>query len=506
MPKSKIFFFCLLAFIGGIALRSFVNVPIFYLFLLLMVGVFVTVTIRSSRFEARSSKCSIWITGLILVCFALGVGRYELSEWLRQRDFSQRIESYNEQQVEFVGMVADEADLRTDHQKLTLAVRGVLENGQLKKTKGRVLTKVDLYPRYQYGDLLKVECQLQSPEPVEDFEYDKYLERYGIYSLCYQPKIKNLASGQGDLVKAGLLRFKSYFSQRLAEVLKEPYASFMGGLLLGAKKGMPSDLLETFKRVGITHIVAISGYNITILAVVFSNLALALGLGRKKSFWLVLVAVAFFVFITGAPASIIRAAVMGMLVMLAQKLGRISKARNAIILSAVLMLLVNPKVLVFDAGFQLSFVSTLGLIYLSRPLSKLLKFLPQALSLRESASSTLAATIMTLPLIIYLFGWLSVVAVLVNLLVLPFIPLAMLVGFITGVGAMIWLPLGEVLAWPSWLVLHYIISVAEFFAGFSWAAIEIPKVETWLLVVGYLVLGFVVLMANRLVKPKAKIQ
>lgn len=453
----------------------------------------------------------------MLISLALGYGRYHLAEWLRLKEINQRVEAYNGQEVELTGIVAHEPDLSADSQKLTVKVQELKVGGQGSNVncqmsnacpevalgdrgiKGQVLVKTGLYPRYDYGDQLQISCQLKAPEPIEDFAYDKYLQRYGIYSLCYQSKIKMLAADQGDPLLAGILQFKNYFTQRLSLVLKEPYAAFMGGLLLGAKKGLPEELATTFSRVGITHIVAVSGYNISILAVLFSQTALALGISRKKSFWLVLAGVGFFVVITGASASVVRAAVMGLIVLLAQKLGRLSQARNAITLSAVLMLAINPKILALDVGFQLSFLATLGLIYLSHPLAMVLKFVPKFLGLRESASTTLAATLMTLPLIAYQFGRLSLVALAVNLLVLPFIPLAMLVGFITGIAAMIWLPLGEVVGWASWLVLQYIIQAAEFFAHLSWASIALPEVSFWWLVVGYLVLGFTVLMANRLV-------
>ncbi len=499
MVKSKVFFYCLIGFIGGIAGRSFFALPVFYIYILFFVGIVILlITIIAGR---RSGGKGL-VFGLMIIFLAIGVGRFELGEWLRAKDADKRIESYNEQTVDFIAVVADEPDARTDHQKLTLGTRALWLGTEEVEVKGKVLAKVGLYPQYEYGDELLVNCKLRTPEPIEDFAYDKYLARYNVYSLCYSPRIKKLGSDQGDWLKDQLYSFKAYFSQKIAVVLKEPYAAFMGGLLLGAKKGMPPDLVEVFNKAGITHIVAISGYNITILAVIFSAMALRMGISRKRSFWLILIGVGFFVFITGAPASIVRAAIMGMIVLLAKKIGRPSQARNVIVLSGALMALVNPKVLVFDGGFQLSFVSTLGLIYISPLLTRLFRFLPEAFTLRESASSTVAATIATLPLIIFLFGRLSIVAVIVNMLVLPFIPLSMLVGFITGVGAMIWLPLGEVLGWVSWLVLHYIILVAEFFGGLSWASVDMPQVEGWVMVAGYVGLVFAVAIVKQFISEK----
>jgi len=432
---------------------------------------------------------------LCLLFIGLGVIRYDLA----LPDLNeQAIQFYNSQEVRFAGVVSQEPDVRKNHVKLTVEATQGIENAP-EQLEGKVLLKTSLYPEYSYGDLLDITCQLQAPEPLtfvtekatREFAYDKYLARYDIYSVCYRPKINLVASDQGNVIMSGLLAIKAKFVQAVQLSLPEPQASFLGGLILGAKKSIPDDLMDSFNRTGTTHIVALSGYNITIIAVLILNLCKSLWVSRRKAFWVSLLAITFFVLITGAQASVVRAGIMGMLVLLATQLGRMSRITNVLILAAVVMILVNPKVLVFDAGFQLSFLATIGLVYLSPKLEKFFKWLPSLFEIKASLTATLSAIILTAPLILFQFGRFSIVAPLVNVLILPAIPIAMAFGFITGLLALIWLPLGQIFGWIVWTILSYIIFMVELFAKIDFASFEIGSISWLWLVVGYGMLGFV---------------
>ena len=421
----------------------------------------------------------------------LGIWRYQVSLPITAPD---KIYFYNDQQVEFKGMVNKEPDLREDKTRLEIKSKEILHNDQWQKVSGKVLVTNSLYPEYNYGDEMQIICDLQKPEKINDFSYDQYLSRYDIYSLCYSPQITLLAQNQGNQLLAGIYKIKNFFIRRLNQVLPEPQSSFLAGLLIGAKKSIPQDLQAVFNKTGTTHIVAVSGYNVTIIAAFLMLLAGHLGIGRKKSFWLIMSFLIIFLMITGLQASIVRAAIMGSLVLLASYLGRLSKIRNALALAAVLMLILNPKILVYDLGFQLSFLATLGLVYLQPVLSevskveKFIKLKSLKIIISDYLLTTLSAIIMTQPLILYQFGKISFVAPLANILVLPFIPLAMLLGFITGIFAMIWTTLGWVMGWSVWLVLSYIIWVLEKLAGLNWAYWQLDKINIWLMAGLYLII------------------
>ncbi|MBU1952216.1 ComEC/Rec2 family competence protein, partial [Patescibacteria group bacterium] len=302
------------------------------------------------------------------------------------------------------------------------------------------------------------------------------------------PYIKIVSNNNGSAILAWLYSIKGGFVQTTNRLLPEPQASFLGGLLLGAKRSIPEGLMEDFNRTGTTHIVAISGYNITIIAVLMLSLCKNIGIPRKQAFWVIIIALLFFMLITGAQASVVRAVIMGIVVLIAKQLGRLSRITNALILTAVIMLIINPKILIFDAGFQLSFLATMGLIYLSPLLEKLFTWLPEKFQIKESFLATLSATIFTLPLILFQFGRLSIVALVVNVLILPVIPVSMGLGFGAGLLSSIWLPIGKIFAWAVWLLLSYIIKIVELFSILPFASVEIPEVSWVILVLGYLLL------------------
>src|SRR3989344_1654201 len=187
---------------------------------------------------------------------------------------------------------------------------------------------------------------------------------------------------------------------------------------------------------------------------------------------------------TGAAASAVRAAVMGLLLLLALQVGRLYQIKNALILAGAIMVYLNPRVLVWDLGFQLSFTATLGLIYIEPILERWFSweekddmiqakknfFEKTARSAKIILATTLAAQIAVLPLLVVNFGQLSLIAPLANILVLPVIPLTMLAGFVAALAGLIFLSLGKILGWAAWLFLSYEIKIIELLAKIPLAA------------------------------------
>lgn len=487
MSKTKIFFYSCLAFIIGVFVRTVWPMDFFIIYLAMLLAFLLGIlSLKNKLFLILA----IW-----LICLALGAWRYQVSEPAINQS---QIYFYDGQTIKFTGLVVQEPDQREDKVKLTIKAEKIEINSQQQNVKGLVLVTKPLFPEFNYGDELQLECKLDQPQPVQGFDYENYLARYDIYSVCYNPQITLLAQNRGNWILAKVYQLKAFFIGRINQVLPEPQASFLGGLLIGAKRSIPDELQSYFNKTGTTHMVAVSGYNITIIAMFLMLIAQTLGIGRKKIFWLILVFLAFFLMITGLQASVLRAALMGAVVLLGNYLGRRNKVANALILAAVLMLLFNPKILVYDLGFQLSFLATLGLVYLHPVLMKLTKienckWKIVKLVAGDYLLTTLSAIIMTQPLILFQFGKLSLVAPLANILVLPLVPLAMLLGFITGLAAMAWSGLGWVLGWSVWLVLSYIIWVLQNFSALGWAYYEFPKISAWLMAGCYLIIWLVIL-------------
>ena len=365
-----------------------------------------------------------WISGFrvfvfILLMVLLGALRF----------FVAFDDSVEEGEVSFVACVRDEVDVRVDRVKYTF---------------GKILVNADRYPVYKLGDCLEISGYVERPEQIENFAYDKYLARYGVYGIMNRSVMRKV--GEEFSVWKYFFKLKSWFEGRLSEVFAEPHGSFMAGLILGSRKGIPDDLIVDFNATGLTHIVAISGYNITLVILIVSGM-----FGFLTRRWKAIVSgifVLLFVLFVGASAAVVRAGVMGVIGLMALYLGRDYVVEIALMAAAFVMAVWNPKILVYDVGFQLSFLATAGLIYVAPKLERFVKWVPQGFGVRESLLMTLSAQVLALPVILLNFERLSLISPIANVFILPFIPLAMLLGFFSVF-------FGRIVGFFGYLVLFY---------------------------------------------------
>lgn len=455
IKKSQLFLIANLFFIIGIFAGFFINFNPFYLYVIFLILLIFLVIFYNKNF--------IKIILLILCFLIFGIWRYNIG--LPKID-ENHISFYNESKVEFIGIINEEPDERIDNIKLTIASKEL----NSKIVSGNVLITTELFPKFSYGDELKITCKLQTPESFNDFAYDKYLSRYDIYSVCYYPQIELLNKNKGNKFFAGIYKFKDKLKLIIGQSLAEPHSSLLSAIILGYKRGIPQELVDNFSKAGISHIIAISGMHISILAVILLYLGIIFGLNRNQSFYFSACFLFFYITLIGFPPSAARAAVMGFLVLLAMRLGRLAKAINAVLFACSLMLLINP-LLVCDIGFQLSFLAVLGLIYISPILEKSVekftkrfKFSGFSKSLLSLILITLSAQIATLPVILYNFGRLSMVAPIVNILVVPLLPFVMILGLTLLACGLVWTSLGQIVGWVVWIFLSYLIYITNFFA------------------------------------------
>jgi competence protein ComEC len=197
-----------------------------------------------------------------------------------------------------------------------------------------------------------------------------------------------------------------------------------------------------------------------------------------------------FAIMTGGSATVVRASIMALLVLFAQLIRRDYSVTRALLLAGLLMVFVNPKILVFDLSFQLSFLATVGLIYVSPIIERYLLFIPDKFGIRTVVTATLATQIFVLPFLLYAMGNFSSVALIVNLLVLPFIPLTMLLGFLTGLVGLISSNLAIPLAFLAHYLLYYELHIAKFFGELPFASYIVPQFSALIMIVIYSVLIF----------------
>lgn len=348
-----------------------------------------------------------------------------------------------DQKVKFYATV-EKVDLKIDGQELTI-----------KTDSPKIKFKIETfrYPTFNYGDYIEVEGKISKSK--SEF----------INGVLYKPKITLIETGRGYWLKRKLLKIRNGFENNLKKVLPYNQAVFLSGLTVGGKSEFSKELEEKFRQSGTLHLVALSGFNILII-VNYLGAFFRWFLSRRKAVWFTCASIILFVMMTGAESSIIRAAIMGFIVILAEQSGRLFNVRNAIIAAALIMVLFNPKFLVFDLGFQLSFLALMGIVYL-KPVIK--KFLKYNFWLKEEIITTLSAEAAVFPMLILKLGNASFLGIISNPLIALFIPLTMGLGFLTGALGFISHYLSLPFGWLVNILLTYelaVIEVTSFIAGY----------------------------------------
>lgn len=501
--KAKIFLLSCLAFIFGVALASFTPAKLIN-YELWWFGAAIFLAVNFVLFRQKIGTGGRWL--LLLAIFSLlGFWRYTLALPVNSPD---KIWHYNNQAVEITGLVSGEPEIKEKSQKLEIETTEVSACSRSANTapcrsqtkvSGKILITANLYPAYNYGDRLKINCSLKAPEQFNDFAYDRYLARYDIYSLCSYPEIELLVSGQGNLFYQKIFSLKDKFRNILETGLPEPEASLAKAIVLGDKKGLPADLREDFSRAGLSHIVAISGLHITILASLILYFLTALGFARRQTFFFASLFLFFYLLLIGLPPSAMRAGLMGFLVLWALYLGRLNRLTNSLILAAAILLLINPRLLRDDLGFELSFLAVLGIALFQSTIERAIdKFRhPAFKKISLALSLTLAAQILTLPLIAYNFLLISLAALPANLLVLWLLPF--LLFFILAALVLSFFFSGPVFVWflPARLILKYIITTAELIIKLPGAYFDINSLWPPWLALYYLIIIIILFIIKK---------
>lgn len=492
MPSdARWLYFIVTAFVLGVLVRSFYEIGLPEAVFVAVIGFVVA---WGGRGVYLSNLATTLFVGLIIFVFALGLIRFEVASWSETIAY---FENHLGEEVIVDGQIAREPDKRSTNTHL-----------YVRTEYGWLLVITPNGREWNYGDQIRVTGKIERPESFQtdlgrEFNYRGYLLAKGVAYMMTFAEVELLRVDGGNPVISSILKSKQAFMRQLEVLIPEPEAGLSLGLLLGVKRAMGDDLETAFRRSGIIHIVVLSGYN---LAIVSSFILLVLGalFGRRMSAWAGIVGILAFALMVGLSATVVRASVMAILFLIMGLTGRVYLVLRGLFVAGALMILWNPYSLAFDVGFQLSFLATLGLIIVAPYLEERLQAVPNKwISVREFLVATLATQLFVLPLLLYQVGEFSVVAVIVNVLVLPMVPAAMLLSFLTGLTAFVWPPLASVLALVTYASLAYIIHLAEWFSALPLAAFVVPAFPFWLVPLGYAIIAYVLWRLERGPDPLA---
>ncbi len=411
--------------------------------------------------------------------------------------------------VKFRGVISEEPREGATSSSYTVDVRTAFIDNNWQTREGSVLVRLPPYPRYEYGDLLELEGELLTPPVLEDFDYREYLSRQGIDSVAEYPWVRPIEHSRGNTLKAAIIDLRHELSSSLDSALPDPESSLAGGILFGARSALPRDLRDDMDATGTSHLVAVSGQNVTMLAAVVIA-ALAWLIGRRAACLIALTSIGLYTLLVGAEASVLRAAIMGTIFVVAMIVGRQNTGWVALLLAAAAMTALDPQV-VHDVSFQLSFASVLGLTVLAMPLRDWFQSMiarwpaasdfPLTKPTVDLMSMSAACIAFTIPITAVNFHQVSIAAPLANLFAVPaFVAVAatsavvILAGLISPAAA-------DYASWLAWPPAAYMVTVVRLFAAFPAASIRITNVSTAHAIVYYALLAAVVLRLRDLSLP-----
>jgi competence protein ComEC len=432
----------------------------FYSILFFLVGIFIAslkislAIVIFSVFLISTVFLIYRLKWLALLSFVIFIGFFYCNLYNSLRE--QKINIPFGEKTTLSGIVIDYPS-RGNTQKLTIKLQEPFY--------GKIIAIVRSHPSFDYGDLIKFEGAIKPPEPKN---YADYLAKDGIFGTVIFPKTELLDGNQGSLLKSKLFKFKESIIENFQKTLTSEKAAFLSGITLGERAEFSKELKEKMNVSGTTHLVALSGQNITIIVIAVSSF-LGYFMRRKMVLGLTLAIIIVFVLMTGAEASVVRAAIMGGIILLAKQIGRVHSMRNTIAVAALIMALHNPQFLRFDLGFQLSFLALIGIVYLSPAIRKFLKLKEGSgfLGWRENFLTTTSAQLAVMPLLLINFGNFSLFSLPANILILEVVPITMILGFLLGALGFIALPLAMILGWFVNLFLIYELGIIDVFSRIS---------------------------------------
>lgn len=425
----------------------------------------------------RQSNIMRWL-GIVLVAMMLGGLRQSLVP--QTSDVAQ----YNGNNGTIEGIVIDEPDIRDDRILLRVDADSIFTNSDTFPTDGQILVETFVLTDVKYGDHIRATGSLITPAEWDTFSYADYLGRQGMFTIMPYAGVEVLESGYGSPFFASLIDLKRKVQHQIALILPEPQAGLLMGILLGNERGIAPELADDFSRVGASHIIAISGFNMVIVSAIVMRFFEGIFRERKLPAVVAgILVISVYTIFVGANLAVIRAALMSAMLVIAPLFKRKTYVPASLAFVTLILSIPTPSVLQ-DIGFQLSFLAVLGLALFADPLSRRFKALlerrfPLAhanvihIFLNDPLIVSLAAQITTLPLIILYFGRLSLLSIPVNVLIVPVQSILLVVAMVAVGVSIFFPPIGTVIYWIDMTFLSWSIGVVRTFARLDFADIAL---------------------------------
>lgn len=340
------------------------------------------------------------------------------------------------------------------------------------------------------GSRLAVTCDVRSTRiDSQNMRFWHARAKRGVWVECAgSTQVTLLSKPKVYDAFAHLDAWRRLTTARIERLYPHEDATLLSGILYGDQE-LSRDQRERMRRAGLLHLVAVSGSNVTIVVNLLLAALLGVGLHRRRAFWVATCSIVAFLGFVGFSASVVRAGIMGWLALFARQRGRIPSASRLLLITATVMTFVNPWLLVFDAGFALSFLATWGILSWTAVIAERATWLPKRFGVREAFATTAGATLMTAPYLAWAFGRLSLAGLFTNLLAFPLIPWLMFWGAISAAWGQV--PGSILLSLPAYGMLRMLDWIARLadlvpFLDFQFRPFGFVLCAAWYLVLCYI--------------------
>ena len=406
-----------------------------------------------------------------------------------------RFGEFGGERVDVRGFIASEPDIKDARVSYVVNVTKIRSNGDFQKRKGKLLLTSVLNEDgslLDYGREVEFEGQLNLPKGVRNpggFDYRRYLSQKGVSAVVFDMNItKREGRNASFLIDTGrILRMK--IVNVIDRSLPRQQAGLLNGILIGYREGLTKEVQAAFSDAGLTHIMAVSGANVAFLVLPLVFIFKKLRIRQNISCILIIAFLLLFIYITGFEPSVLRAVIMGIVILLGKILMREADVYTTISLAAILLLIFSPYML-FNIGFQLSFAATLSLVMLFKRIKSLLsfKFLPAAVT--DILTATISAQLGVLPITLYYFNKLSIISFLSNLLVVPLMEIITILGMAMAVLGQLGVFFAQLIGYVNCLLLSFVLFVTQISSSLPFATVRLVTPSIVLVMVYYLSMWF----------------
>lgn len=347
--------------------------------------------------------------------------------------------------------------------------------------------------KLKYGDKIEFYLEYEKPSTARNymgFDYSNYLKTKKIFGTVNlkEEDVEIISHDNSNIILRKIYELRNLMKTKIEKLLPKETSGLCLGMLIGETSGIEENMQENFRDSNLSHILAVSGANVSYIIVSITYIFNKMYLRKRLSKIISIILLILFMLLTGCTSSVNRACIMAILMLIAELLYRKSDVYNNLAISALILLIINPYSLL-DIGFQLSYMGTIGIVFLHDKIGNFIKINNKIVKyFFEMISVTTCANLAIIPIMMFHFNTISLTFYFSNIIVGPILGIVVIIGFIMFFISLIFTPISSLIAIVLNLMLKFIIKIAEITANMPFSKITIITPSFFFIIVWYLII------------------